>query len=84
MAKGVIFTSQARADIRAIDQPVALQILRTLARFLQSEEGNVKRLQDIDPPLYRLRAQDHRVFFRYTGGLVEVTRVKNRREAYRA
>ena len=41
MAKGVIFTSQARADIRAIDQPVALQILKTLARFLQSGEGKL-------------------------------------------
>ena len=53
MAKGVVFTDQAKADLRAIPQPIALQILKTVARFLQSEEGNVKRLQDIEPPLYR-------------------------------
>ena len=57
MAKGVAFTAQARADLRDIPQPVALQILRTLARFLKSEEGDVKRLADVHPPLYRLRAQ---------------------------
>ena len=60
-----------------------MQILRTLARFLKSEEGNVKRLEGIDPPLYRLRAQDHRLLFRDLGAYIEVTRVRNRREAYR-
>jgi mRNA-degrading endonuclease RelE of RelBE toxin-antitoxin system len=84
MAKRVTFTDQAKADIRAIPQPIAIQILRTLARFLESEEGNVLRLQGVEPPLYRLRTQDHRVFFRDLGGdLIEVTRVRNRREAYR-
>jgi hypothetical protein len=40
MARGVAFTDQAKADLRAIDQQTALQILRTVARFAQSEEGN--------------------------------------------
>jgi hypothetical protein len=48
MAKGVAFTDQAKADIRALSQPIALQILRTTARFLESEKGDVKRLQGID------------------------------------
>ena len=83
MAKRVTFTSQAKADIRAIEQPIAIQVLRTLARFLESEEGNVKRLQGAEPPLYRLRTQDHRVIFRDLGDSIEVTRVRNRRDAYR-
>jgi hypothetical protein len=45
LTKGVDFTDQAKADIRAIPQPIAIQILRTLARFLESAEGNIKRLQ---------------------------------------
>ena len=64
MGKRVAFTDQAKADLRAIDQQTALQILKTLAHFVQSEEGNVKRLQGVEPPLYRLRTQDHRVIFR--------------------
>jgi hypothetical protein len=59
MGKRVAFTDQAKADLRAIDQQTALQILKTLARFVQSEEGNVKRLQGVEPPLYRFRTQDH-------------------------
>jgi mRNA-degrading endonuclease RelE of RelBE toxin-antitoxin system len=83
MAKRVIFTDQAKADIRSIEQPIALQILRTLARFLASEEGDVKRLQGIEPPLYRLRTQDHRIFFRDLAESIEVTRVRARKNAYR-
>jgi len=83
VAKQAAFTDQAKADLRAIPQPIAIQILRTLARFLDSEEGNVKRLQGVDPPLYRLRTQDHRVIFRDLGEHIEVTRIRDRKEAYR-
>jgi mRNA-degrading endonuclease RelE of RelBE toxin-antitoxin system len=61
MAKGVAFTDQAKADIRALPQPIALQILRAIARFLESEEGDVKRLRGIEPPEFRLRLGDYRV-----------------------
>jgi mRNA-degrading endonuclease RelE of RelBE toxin-antitoxin system len=81
MAKRVAFTDQAR--VRTIPPPIALQILRTLARFVESEEGSVKRLQGVEPPLYRLRTQDHRVIFRDLGDHIEVTRVRDRKEAYR-
>ena len=83
MPKGVAFTEQAKADLRAISQPIALQILKTLARFLASDEGDVKRLQAIEPPLYRLRTQNHRVLFRDFGAHIEVTRVRDRKEVYR-
>jgi mRNA-degrading endonuclease RelE of RelBE toxin-antitoxin system len=83
MGKRIAFSDQAKADLRAIDQQTALQILKTLARFVQSEEGNVKRLQGVEPTLYRLRTQDHRVIFRDLGDSIEITRVRNRREAYR-
>jgi plasmid stabilization system protein ParE len=83
MAKRIDWTDQARADVRAIEQPIALQILKTLARYAQSGEGNTKLLQGIEPPLLRLRAQDHRVFFRDKGEYLEISRVLDRKEAYR-
>jgi mRNA-degrading endonuclease RelE of RelBE toxin-antitoxin system len=67
MAKRLVWTDQAKADIRALDQQPALQVLKTLARFLKSGEGNTKQLRGYDPPLFRLRAQDYRVFFRDKG-----------------
>ena len=83
MGKRVAFTDKAKVDLRAIPQPIAIQILHTLARFLESAEGNVKRLQGVDPPLFRLRAQDHRILFRDLGDSIEVTRIRDRRDAYR-
>ena len=46
-------------------------------------EGDVKRLQNIDPPESRLRVGDYRVRFHMTADTLEITAVKHRREAYR-
>jgi plasmid stabilization system protein ParE len=83
MAKRIVWTDLARADLRAVEQPIALQILKTLARYVYTGEGNTKQLRDIEPPLIRLRAQNHRVFFRDKGEYLEILRVLDRREAYR-
>ena len=83
MGKRIAWTEQAKADIGAIEQPIALQILKTLARYALTGEGNTKQLQGVEPPLIRLRAQDHRVFFRDKGDYLEISRVLDRKEAYR-
>ena len=83
MAKRVVWTEQAKADIRGIEQSIASRILKTLARYAQTGEGNTKQLRGVEPPLIRLRAQDHRVFFRDKGEYLEISRVLDRKEAYR-
>lgn len=83
MAKRIVWTEQARADVRCIEQPIAMQILKTLARYVQTGRGNIKQLRDVDPPLIRLRAQDHRIFFRDNAEYLEISRVLDRKEAYR-
>jgi len=83
MAKHVVWTAQAKADIRAIEQPAALQVLKTLARYAKTGQGNTRQLRGVEPPLFRLRAQDHRVFFRIEGEDIEISRVLDRKQAYR-
>jgi plasmid stabilization system protein ParE len=83
MAKFIVWTDQARADIRGIEQPIALQILKTLGRYILTGEGATKQLKGIAPPLIRLRAQNHRIFFRDHGDRVQIERVLDRKEAYR-
>jgi hypothetical protein len=39
MAKSIVWTRQAKADIRGIEQPIALQILKTLGRYVLFGEG---------------------------------------------
>jgi hypothetical protein len=83
MAKRLVWTSQAKVDLRAIEQQTALKILKTLARYALTGQGNIKQLQGIEPPLLRLRAQQHRVFFRDKDDYLEISRVLDRKEAYR-
>lgn len=83
MGKGIVWTDQAKADLRAIEKLTALQILKTLARYCKTGYGATKQLTDIAPPLFRLRAQDHRVLYRDHGGHIVISRVLDRKEAYR-
>jgi mRNA-degrading endonuclease RelE of RelBE toxin-antitoxin system len=83
MAKRIVWTDQAKADVRAIEQKTALQILKTLARFAKTEEGNIRQLVGVEPAQFRLRTQDHRVFFHVREDVIEIIRVRDRKEAYR-
>jgi mRNA interferase RelE/StbE len=83
MGRNVVWTDQAKTQLRAIDQPTALRILHALARCLETGEGDVKRLQNIEPPEFRLRVGDYRVRFHDHGDIIRITAVKHRREAYR-
>jgi mRNA-degrading endonuclease RelE of RelBE toxin-antitoxin system len=81
--RNIIWTGRSKAELRMIEQQTALRILHALARFLATHEGDVKRLQDVDPPEWRLRVGDYRVIFRESDGQIEVLAVRHRREAYR-
>ena len=83
MGKRIAWTDRAKTDIRAIEQPIALGILRSVARYADKGEGSVKRLQDVDPPELRLRVGKYRVRFYDCGDSILVLTVKHRREAYR-
>ncbi len=84
MAKPVIWSTEARADIRAINRDTALRLLKALDRFLKTDAGSVKQLEGFDPPLFRLRVGDWRLIYRRRDDdAIEMVRVRNRREAYR-
>ena len=83
MARKIEWTDAARADVRRIDRETAMRILEALARFLFTEEGDVKLLTDSDPKEYRLRVGDYRVRFYNLGETVQILSVRHRREAYR-
>ena len=43
MAELIVWTEQAKADVRGIEQPIALQILKTLARYAHAEANSRAR-----------------------------------------
>lgn len=81
---GFFCSDEARADLRAIDQETALNILRSVDRLVKTGSGDVKQLHGFHPPRYRLRIGDWRVVFRKRDpDAIELVRVRHRREAYR-
>jgi mRNA interferase RelE/StbE len=77
------WTETALADMAALDKGIARRVKQSAERFAETGAGNVKKLQGIDPPEYRLRVGDYRVRFHLDGEIVRVLRIRNRREAYR-
>ena len=79
----VLWSPEARAELRAIDRETAMQILHCIDRYLASRTGDVKKLK---PPLtgFRLRCGDYRLFFdQKNDNAIEITAARNRRDAYR-
>ncbi|MBE0658826.1 MAG: hypothetical protein IH602_14130 [Bryobacteraceae bacterium] len=79
----VLWSPEARIELGAIGRDTAIQILHCLDRYLASRNCYVKRLK---PPLtgFRPRCGDFRLFFDLNGDNgIEITAVKNRKNAYR-
>lgn len=79
----VIWSPEARAQLRDIDKESAMQILYCLDRYLITRKGDVKKLKK---PLtgLRLRCGDYRVFFEFRApSTIEITGVYPRKDAYR-
>ncbi len=81
--KRIVFSDDATADIRAIPQQVAMNILRAVHRLAETGAGRVKTLQGSDGEM-RLHVGDFRVRFTEEGGdTLHIHAVKNRKVAYR-
>jgi mRNA interferase RelE/StbE len=77
------WTETAVDDLAGLDKGIARRVKQSVERFAESGAGNVKKLQGVNPPEYRLRIGDYRVRFLQYGNTLRVLRVRNRREAYR-
>ena len=83
MRIGVLWSPEARTELRAIDLQEALRILHCIDRYLANRAADVKKLK---PPFlgFRLRCGDYRVFFDVKNGdTIEITGVRHRKNAYR-
>jgi len=83
MRKKIEWKDAAKRNLRAIDRATALDILHKIDRFALTSEGDVKQLQGIDPPVFRLRVGDYRVRFHDEADTITILTVKHRSEAYR-
>lgn len=81
--KQVKWNRPAAADLARLDKGTAHRITQAVDRLAQGSFINVKKLQGIDPPVFRLRVGDYRVRFRQDEETIRIVRVLNRKDAYR-
>jgi mRNA interferase RelE/StbE len=81
----IIWTRPALHDLRRLDRQVEERVRTAVRRVAETEQGDVTRLQEKNPPQWRLRVGDWRVRFRYepATGTMHVLRVLPRGRAYR-
>jgi mRNA-degrading endonuclease RelE of RelBE toxin-antitoxin system len=77
------FRPNVQAEVCAIEQRAALNILEAIHRYADTGAGRVKPLSGEFEGLLRLRVGTHRVFFDETEDTVTIHRIRDRREAYR-
>ena len=81
--KEIEWSEESLDDLAALDKGMARRIKKAVERFAEIGAGNVKKLQGIDPPEFRLRVGDFRVRFHSSDDILHVLRVRNRKDAYR-
>ena len=77
------WTGTALADMADLEKGIARRVKKAVERFAETGGGDIKKLQDIDPPEFRLRIGDYRVRFHREDDTMRILRVRNRHEAYR-
>jgi len=82
MTRRIEWTARAAKDLDACHRELRQRILSAVEKMAEGE-GDVRRLRDVIPPLFRLRVGDYRLLFRYEAGTVVVLRVLPRDKAYR-
>ena len=61
MAWQIERTKKALDDLRALNRKTAQRIVKSVTQLAQVNQGDVKKLQGFDPPMWRLRVGDWRI-----------------------
>jgi len=81
--KEIEWSRESLDDLAALDKGVARRIKQAIERFAHTGSGDIKKLQGIDPPEFRLRVGDYRIRFHTHGETLQILRVHNGKDAYR-
>lgn len=65
----VVFSPAAQHDVEKLEIGIALQLAKDISNYLEISpfpfgKTRIKRLTGFEPPLYRLRSGDFRVYYR--------------------
>lgn len=74
---------EAKADVRALDQPTAMRIFGGILHFAHTGSGKVIPLHGDMAGAFRLRLGDYRVMFTLQDDIMHIFGVRHRSGAYR-
>lgn len=83
MAAGTEYKASVQKDLRRLDRPAALKVLRRIEATLTSEGHGGEALSGEFVGLFRMRVGDYRVIYARTEEGYLVLRIGHRREVYR-
>ena len=80
----VLWRHGAEKDAQRLDRLMRERVAAAIEDLAETGKGDIRRLQGVAPPLFRLRVSDVRVLFRVPGdGTLIIERVLPRDKAYR-
>ncbi len=82
--RNLVLTARAKGDLDRLERTTSMRIIAGIRRLVLTDVGDIKKLQGVDPPEYRLRIGDWRVrLARPDEDTICINRVQHRRDAYR-
>lgn len=82
-ARAVVFAPRALKELAALPKADQRRMTAALDRLAETGRGDVRKLTDVEPAVYRLRSGSYRAFVTLSPELIAVERIVNRRDAYR-
>ena len=82
----VVFEASACRDLKGMTAKIGRQIVRDALQYLEFNpfpigKPRIKKLEGYDPPLYRLRSGDYRVYYRTTDDAIRVLAVLAKKDS---
>lgn len=82
----VIFSPSAQRELERLEVDIALQITKSMKTYLETSplpfgKTRIKKLTGFDPPLYRLRSGDFRVYYRILSRKIIILSITHKKDS---
>ena len=82
----VIFSPFAQRKLERLEVNVALQLSKSMKTYLETSplpfgKTRIKKLTGFDPPLYRLRSGDFRVYYRILSRKIIILSITHKKDS---
>lgn len=82
----VIFSPSAQRELERLKVDIALQLIKSMKTYLETSplpfgKTRIKKLTGFDPPLYRLRSGDFRVYYRILSRKIIILSITHKKDS---